>query len=991
VILRGMKPKGPDERLELKRIASGLSLFLVVCGLSAQTVQTPDRSAEPLAATNDCAVAIDLPGHRADGSVLLPNQWSLRPAGRQVELGDFPVNMAVHPSGRYVAVLHSGHGAHQVMIVDLRQEKAVGRAAVPEAFYGLEFCADGKRLYCSGAGDEVVHVFDFKDGVLKANQDVRLRDPKQRGIPCGLALSRDGRTVYAANVWGQSISIAEFPAGTNVMDIVLAPSSTDERAPATAFENKKVVNADLLAVTKRAKAALDATRPDAPFPYACVLDPKRHRLYVSLWAQSCVAVVDLKSNEVVGRWATGPHPNEMVLSRSRRYLFVANANHNTVTVLDTRMGTTIETLDASLSPGDLPGSTPESLALSPDERTLFVANACNNNIAVFDVSLPGKSHSLGFIPVGWYPTSVRVTPDGRHLLVANGKGLASSPNAREPQPVGAKGPLAPSLDEIWKEASSPQPSPPEEEREQRRERLGRVVAQTSGQWAKGLSGNKLVKLPWSFAAQLRCSLVTDPEDMLLTPASLRDKTPAAFCPTYFRTGPKPPTWQSIKELFPGTLSIIDLAKGDAFKAQLGAFTAQAYQCTPRQSVTRAAVAAGNPVPRNPGEPSPIKYCIYIIKENRTYDQVLGDVPEGNGAPGLCLFPERVTPNHHKIAREFVLLDNFYVDAEVSADGHEWSMGAYASDFVEKTWPLSYGHNNRGKYPHPSEGGFPIASPANGYIWDRAKEAGVSYRSYGEFVYVGKTPKEPGFTKVEALQGHFDPWYRTFDTGYPDIKRAERFIGELKRFEAEGDMPRLQIVRLPNDHTCGTLAGSFTPSAYLADNDRGLGMVVEAVSHSRFWPQTAIFVLEDDAQDGPDHVDAHRSPAFVISPYTRRGAVDSTMYSTSSMLRTMELILGLRPMTQFDAAATPMFNLFQAEADLRPYEALAPKADLTERNSKLAWGSSASSKMDFSKEDAADEMALSEIIWRSVRGSDAPMPAPVHAAFVFQYPKESDDD
>jgi hypothetical protein len=367
------------------------------------------------------------------------------------------------------------------------------------------------------------------------------------------------------------------------------------------------------------------------------------------------------------------------------------------------------------------------------------------------------------------------------------------------------------------------------------------------------------------------------------------------------------------------------------------------------------------------------------------------MPEGNGDPELCLFPEKVTPNNHKLAREFVLLDNFYVDAEVSADGHEWSMGAYATDFVQKGWRLDYGHNQTGKFPYPGEGSFPVAFPADGYLWDRALQAGVSYRSYGEFIQNGKTPNDPSHTRVAALQGHFDPGFRGFDTGYPDIKRAERFSAELKRFESEGDMPRLQIVRLPNDHTAGTLKGAFTPTAYVADNDRGLGMLVEAVSHSKFWPQTAIFVLEDDAQDGPDHVDAHRSVAQVISPYTRRGAVDSTMYSTSSMLRTMELILGLQPLTQFDAAATPMFNAFQADADLRPYDALPPNVDLAARNRVVAWGGKASAKMDFSKEDATDEQLLNQIIWHSVRGDKEPMPAPIHAAFVFQHPKDGDDD
>ncbi|MDE3066328.1 MAG: beta-propeller fold lactonase family protein [Verrucomicrobiota bacterium] len=833
-------------------------------------------------------VKVELPGLRPDGSVLLPDRWSLRPAGRQVLLGDFPVNIAVHPAGRFAAVLHSGYSRNEIIVVDLKAAKVVSRTPLEESFYGLAFSANGRRLYCSGGGQEVVHVFDFKDGRLTPDRELRLRDAQQRGVPCGLAVSKNEHQLFAANVWGQTVSEVNPANPTNVTDIVFTTNAINAAAT---FKNRGPIDPYLAAVQKRAQAALDPSKPDASFPYDCVLDEKRRRLYVSLWAQSCVAVVDLTTRRVLARWPTGEHPNEMLLTKSGRHLFVANANLNTVTVLDTAAGRAGETLNAALGPHALPGSTPNSLALSPDESRLFVADACNNNVAVFDVSTIGKSRALGFIPVGWYPTSVRVTPDGRKLLVADGKGLISMADPHGPEP-------------------------------------GK--------------------------------------------------------PNYVGT-------QYIGNLFPGALSIIDLPKGKNFERQLAAWTARAYQCTPQHSVAPVTPAADNPVPVRQGLPSPIKYCIYIIKENRTYDQVLGDLKEGNGDPDLCLFPEKVAPNHHKLAREFVLLDNFYVDAEVSADGHEWSMGAYASDFVEKTWPLSYGHNQEGKYPYPSEGSFPIAYPANGYLWDRAREAGVSYRSYGEFVQNSDKPGEPAFTHVATLQGRFDPWYRSFDIDYSDVQRAKHFIGELKRFEAAGHMPRLQILRLPNDHTSGTVKGALTPTALVADNDQGLGLLVDAVSHSKFWPQTAIFVLEDDAQDGPDHVDAHRSPAFIISPYARHGAVDSTMYSTSSMLRTMELILGLQPMTQFDAAATPMFNAFQARPDLRPYDAAPPQVDLQERNTAKSWGSAASGKMNFSREDATGEQQLNEIIWHSVRGANSPMPAPVHAAFVFGHSKDDDDD
>jgi hypothetical protein len=321
------------------------------------------------------------------------------------------------------------------------------------------------------------------------------------------------------------------------------------------------------------------------------------------------------------------------------------------------------------------------------------------------------------------------------------------------------------------------------------------------------------------------------------------------------------------------------------------------------------------------------------------------------------------------------------------------MGAYATDFVEKMWPMNYGHNNPRKYPYPAEGNFPIAFPAGGYLWDRAKEAGITYRSYGEFSTHGEfvTPYPlsflPSSTRVKALQGHLDVGYHSFDLDYLDVKRAERLISELKRFEAEGEMPRLQIVRLPGDHTHGSSRGKRTPTAYLADNDLALGQIIEAITHSKFWKETAIFIVEDDAQNGPDHVDAHRTIAFAISPYIKRGAVDSTMYSTSSMLRTMELILGLKPMSQFDASARPMFNAFQSTADESPYTALPANVNLEEKNSDHAWGNGI--EMNFAREDAADDLVLNEMVWRSVRGVDNPTPAPVRAAFVFPHPKDDD--
>ena len=839
-----------------------------------------------LAATN----AVVWPGMQPDGSMLMPNQWSLRPAGTQIGLGDFPVNIALSPDGEFAAVLHCGFSQHEVVIVDLASRTIVGREPLGEAFYGITFSRDGRKLFCSGASGEVIYDFNFSHGKLSRGDDIRLRPVRETGVPAGLAIDPAGKTLYAADLWSSRISRVTL-GDRSAADILLNGAAA--RVPEA--PTKPVEDFDTAAATKRARA-IELTAEnnlDGVFPYACVLDAKRRRLYVSLWGAAAVEVVDTKTERPVARWPVGEHPCEMALSRDGKKLFIANANDNTVTVLDTGTGRVAETLWATLFPNSPRGATPNSLALSPNGKILYVANATINAIAVFDVSVPGHGRSLGFIPSGWYPTSVRVTPDGKRLLIANAKGNVALPNPESPQPV-----------------------------------AGRSSKRSEQEY--------------------------------------------------------------IATLFRGTLSMVDLPAPAQFAAQMATWTEDVLKCTPLRpdaSVTTAR-PAGNPVPGKPGDASPITHCIYIIKENRTYDQVFGDLAEGNGDPSLCLFPERVTPNLHRLARQFVLLDNFYADAEVSADGHEWSMGAYATDFVQKTWRVNYGHGNT-KFPYPSEGLLKIAAPASGYLWDRAVAAGVSYRSYGEFVQSWAASGQPATTRIKALEGHFDPWYRGFDLDYTDLKRADRFISEMKRFEAEGDMPRLQIMRLPNDHTHGVTSGQRTPTAFVADNDAALGKVVEAVSHSKFWTNTAIFVVEDDAQDGPDHVDAHRTEALVISPYTRRGAVDSTLYSTTSMLRTMELILGLQPMTQFDAAAAPMFNSFQARPDWGPYMALPAGVDLDATNSSFAWGGK--EKFVFAKEDANDDIQFNEVIWRSVKGGDHPMPAPVHAGFVRAGEKEDDDD
>lgn len=794
-----------------------------------------------------------LPGVQSTGLIQLPNQWLLKPTGQQIKVGDFPVNIQLHPSLPFAAVLHAGYGAHEVLVLDLTDRKVVSRVSVPQTFYGLCFAPDGGELFASGGDDEVIHRFRFENGFLTDHRQMVIAAQKDKFVPAGVALDKAGKRLFVACAWGGALKWLSLDEPTKIETVTFAKDS---------------------------------------FPYAVLPAADGKRVFVSLWGAEGIAVVDLEEKRVVATWKTDSHPTEMIFARDGRELLVACANSNAVHFLDAATGASRQVVTSALYAKARVGSTPNSLALSPDGKVLLIANADNNNVALFDLSTPGKATSLGFIPVGWYPTSVRFNHKGDKLLVANGKGVMSLANPQGPNPI----------------------------------------------------------------------------------------------------TPTPPTVQQyIAGLFTGTVSIIDAPS----PAEMAKHTKTAFACSPLQEHDKPTGTrdADNPIPAKVGDPSPIKHVLYIIKENRTYDQVLGDLPQGNGAPHLCLFPEKITPNHHAIARQFVLLDNFYVESEVSADGHEWSMAAYATDFVEKSWPLLYRGNRYGKLAYPAEGALPIAASAGGYIWDQCAKAGVSYRSYGEFIGNPSAPGQPRKARVKSLEGHFDPDFHGYDLDYPDQKRADRFIAEWQRFEKEGNLPQFQVLRLPNDHTYGTAFGKKTPTAMVADNDLALGRVIEAISQSKHWKETAVFVIEDDAQNGSDHVDAHRTIAFVVSPYTKRKHVDSTMYSTASMLRSMELILGLPPMTQFDAAATPMYASFTSRADLTPFKHLPANVDLEETNGKLAWGSRLSAKFDFSREDAADDLQLNEVIWRSVKGADSPMPAPVRAGFVFATPEgeEEEDD
>jgi YVTN family beta-propeller protein len=377
----------------------------------------------------------------------------------------------------------------------------------------------------------------------------------------------------------------------------------------------------------------------------------------------------------------------------------------------------------------------------------------------------------------------------------------------------------------------------------------------------------------------------------------------------------------------------------------------------------------------PGSLPAIEHLLFIVKENRSYDQVLGGIGKGESEPSLCLFKENAAPNHYKLAREFVLFDNFYVNADVSADGHNWTTSAIANDYVMKLWPSTYARR-RDYFDY--EGQDAAALPPAGYLWTNAGSRGVSMRNYGYWATNLKTVAPDGAVQIETVRDPVlakvtDMQYRGWDLAYPDVKRAEAFLRDLAQFENTDKLPALMFMRLGNDHTNGTAPGKIAPLSMFADNDYALGMIVEGLSRSKFWKNTAIFVVEDDAQNGPDHVDSHRAPAYIISPYTRTGTIDSRMYNTTSVLRTMELILHLRPMTHFDAGARPMLGAFAREGVFTPYQAEKPRISLEERNPQNSPTAARSARLDFSEADLNDDDEMNDILWLAIKGTNPPPP------------------
>jgi YVTN family beta-propeller protein len=791
----------------------------------------------------NCQVNSDINARR----VSLPNGWQLTPAGKIIPLGDLPLNIAISPDKKLAAVTNNGQSTQTIQLIDLKKEIVTDSVVIGKSWLGLAFSSDSKSLYASGGNDNFIIKYSIRKNELINTDTIKL------GLP-----------------WPEKISIAG-----------IAIDDKKQVLYTVTKENNSLYSVDL--ITKQIITQV----PLGGEGYTCILSPDRKILYATCWGCDKVVVFDTYLQKITGTVTVGDNPNDMCITTDGRYLFVANANDNNVSVIDTRQMRVLENLNTALYPDAPAGSTTNSVALSADEKTLYIANADNNCLAVFDVSTPGKSKGKGFIPTGWYPTCVRTAKD--KILVANGKGMTSLPNPYGPNPA---------------------------------RRGEEVVYQEGGR-------EHTIKV------------------------------------------------QYIAGLFRGTMSILNTPD----EKEMGTYSRAVYANTPytKEKELNTVSAPGNPVPAKVGDPSPIKYVFYIIKENRTYDQILGDMPEGNGDRNLVLFGENITPNHHAIAREFVLLDNFYVDGEVSADGHNWTMGAYATDYLEKNWPTSYGSRG-GSYP--GEGAREVANNKV-FFWDQCKRNGVSYRTYGEFV-------DNNGPTIKVLEGNycknFTPWVQSVR----DTVRFGQWKRDFDSLLAINSVPRFNSIRFINDHTEGLSLNKPTPFAHVADNDLAVGMFLDYLSHSQIWKQSLVIFVEDDAQNGPDHVDSHRSIALIAGGFVKQGFVDHTPYTTSSLLRTMELILGLPPMTQYDAAANSLWRCFNNTPDHPPYNYKPAKVDLNDKNKAENKWQALSETFDFTVEDRVNDFDFNEVIWRSVKGIDSPCPPSVRAAFLTTEAEDDDD-
>ena len=786
--------------------------------------------------------------------------------------------------------------------------------------------------------------------IVPAGSQVEVNDR-----PLGVAVSPDGTqaaVATASNFAPRALHIVDLatqtvaqtiPIGNSFVGVAYSPDGKTLYVGGGADNDVKVFTRGAGGVWSQAPHIAIASSS----PSGLSLSPAGDKLYVALNRRNALGIVDTNTRATV-QVPTGAFPYAALATRDGRKVYVSNwagrlpqagdatdgsnpvvvdpatgiANNGTVSVYDTAAQAVAKTIEVGLHPS--------ALALSPDGSRLYVANANSDSISVVDTARDAVESTIDVRPsktarLGSAPNALAVSQDGRTLYVANGGNNAIA-----------------------------------------------VVEPRSADPIKGF-----IPVGW-FPAALA---LTNAGDRLLVGNG-------------YGFGSIAPAADSNGRSYADRTGELSFLPVPVATGQLNQYSVQARKNNETigagQSPAPDPVSSAVAIPPENGPASPIEHVIYIIKENRTYDQVFGDLPQGNGDPSLAIFGRTVTPNLHALAEQFVLLDNYYTAGDQSSLGHQWCDEAYANDYSHK-----YG-NARNDFA----GTNPMAFAPSGFIWDNARNHGKSARIFGEFT--NRTVKNPatatwldfytawkngtpgptivGASTVKSAQPITSPIFPGYDLGIPEQVRADLFLQEFRAFEQNHNLPNLIVMLLPDDHTVGTSPGFPTPRATVADNDRAVGRIVDAVSHSSYWPKTAIFVTEDDAQNGLDHVDGHRSEALVISPYTRHGDVDSTLYSTINIVRTIERILGLPPMNQFDGAATTMARAFSNKPNLAAFDAVPNQIPLDEMNGPVASLRGlerslalASLSMDFSEPDEAPEDLLNRTIWHSVRGYATPYP------------------
>ena len=843
----------------------------------------------------------------AGATLITPVNQVVTPAGTWLELpGMRPQALALSPDDRILVTAGLTHELlaldpdtggilqHVVLPTDKMTEQGPVAPGILDSnskaqlsYAGLKFSPDGTRIYFSDVNGDVKVFGVAHDRRVSPLYSIPL--PAVEGlsrtneIAAGLAVSADGKTLYVAG---------------NLSNRLLAVNAATGRI-LRSWEAGVAPFDVVLAGHKAYVSNWGGRRPEA----ASRVGPAGHGSLVrtdgrGIASEGSVTVIDLRTGGAPGvlphEIVLGPHACALALSPNGRWLVAASAGSDMLSVIDTHSDEVVESVSARQNPADLFGAQPDALAFDASGKTLYCANATQNAVAVFHFQ-PGEARLLGYIPTGWFPSSVVYDARNKKICVANLKGISRK---MEPARLGARGAGFNSKEYEGSLSLIPIPSSAELE-----------------SWTQKTLNN--LRYP------------------LLAQAGLpprRDRRPA-------------------------------------------------------------------PVPERAGEASVFQHVLYIIKENRSYDQVLGDVTTGNGDSNLCSFGEQVTPNQHQLVRDFVLLDNTFCSGILSADGHNWTDSALASDYLERSfagWARSYPAGGFGL-----EGADALAYASSGFIWDDARAHGRSFHDFGEYItstkhWMNSAHKgKIGFADVwrdfiggahnleftdepdiESLRPFMEPGWPSWDLNVPDVLRAAKFIGWLKSSGASGKFPSLTVLWLPNDHTSGTRAGAPTPRAQVADNDLALGRIVEAVSRSEFWTNTCIFAIEDDPQSGWDHVSGYRTTAYIASPYTRRGAVVHTQYNSTSLLRTLELMLGLPPMNQFDATATPMFDCFTNTPDFAAFTAVTNLVPLDEmnpparqiRDSQRRRDAYASDRLPLEKPDQCNEDVLNHILWRATMGA-----------------------